>query len=56
MHTPDHPRRSFLTLGLAGDAGVMFLMTDICDMFETKNEIKGKFKCLLEFHHCGGRF
>ncbi len=23
MHTPDHPRRSFLTLGLAGDAGVI---------------------------------
>jgi hypothetical protein len=36
--------------------GVMFLMIDICDMFETKDEIKGKFKCLLEFHHCGGQF
>jgi len=22
MHSPDHPRRSFVTLGLAGDAGV----------------------------------
>ena len=21
-----------------------------------KIEIKGKFKCLIEFHHCGGQF
>ena len=25
MHAPDHPRRSFLTLGLVGDAGVTYL-------------------------------
>jgi hypothetical protein len=23
VHSPDHPRRSFLALGLAGDAGVI---------------------------------